>query len=213
MTRVYVVAAVRLYREGLAALLPRRDDITIVGMAASWAEGASDALAARPDVVLLDMALTDGSSAIDEIVRSAEGIKVIALAVSESELDVIAYARAGVSGFVARDESLDQLVAAIESAARGQVVCSPRITAVLLRHVTTGSAPSSDARLTRREREIAALLDDGLSNKEIARRLCIELATVKNHVHNILEKLAVRSRFDVAGRNEPQVVRQSGSMV
>jgi two-component system nitrate/nitrite response regulator NarL len=216
MIRVFVVAAVRLYRDGLAATLPRRDGIEIVGTAESWTEGAADALALKPDVVLLDMALADGSSAIWEIVHAAEGIKVIALAVPENEREVIAYAEAGVSGYVARDESLDDLVAAVESAARGQVTCSPRIAAALLRRVTALSSPSPTTpgtRLTRRETEIAALLDEGLSNKEIAQRLCIELPTVKNHVHNILEKLEVRSRFEVAGRNGSQPVRWPGSVV
>jgi two-component system nitrate/nitrite response regulator NarL len=215
MIRVYVVGAVRLYRQGLAAILPRHDGIEVVGTAASWAACAAQAPAARPDVVLLDMALADGSKAIEEIVHATEGIKVIALAVSESERDVIAYAEAGVSGFVARDESIDDLVAAIESAARGHVTCSPRIAGALLRHVTALSNPlpvTAETRLTRREREIAALLDEGLSNKEIARRLCIELATVKNHVHNILEKLEVRSRFEVGSRSRPRSAHRSGSM-
>jgi two-component system nitrate/nitrite response regulator NarL len=216
MTRVFVVAAVRLYRDGLAASLPRREGIEVVGTAKSWAEGAADVLASKPDVVLLDTALADGPSAIWEIVHAAEGIKVIALAVSESEREVIAYAEAGVSGYVTRDEALDDLVAAVHSAARGQVTCSPRIAAALLRRVTALSNPSpatTEGRLTRRETEIAALIDEGLSNKEIAQRLCIELPTVKNHVHNILEKLEVRSRFEVAGRNEPHPARWAGSMV
>ena len=216
MIRVYVVAAVRLYRQGLAALLPRREGIEVVGSASSWAAAAAEATAAAPDVVLLDMALADGPGAIREIVSTAEDVKVIALAVAETERDVIAYAEAGVSGFVARDESLDDLVAAIESAALGQVTCSPRIAAALLRRVTAMSRPlaASEERLTPREQEIAALLDEGLSNKEIAQRLYIELPTVKNHVHNILDKLNVRSRFEVAARSErPQPARSPGSMV
>jgi DNA-binding NarL/FixJ family response regulator len=201
--RVFIVARVRLYREGLAAMLPRRDGVTLVGTAESWAACADELRALKPDVVLVDMAVADGANAIREIVTGADGVKVVALAVSESERDVIAYAEAGVSGYVTREESLDDLVAAVESAARGQVTCSPRVAAALLRRVTALSNPSpseSDSRLTRREAEIAALLDEGLSNKEIAQRLCIELATVKNHVHSILEKLDVHSRFEVAQR-------------
>ena len=216
MIRVFVVAAVRLYRDGLAATLARREGLEIVGTAGSWTEGAAEALALKPDVVLLDMALAEGASAIREIAHAADGIKVIALAVPENEREVIAYAEAGVSGYVARDESLDELVAAVESAARGQMTCSPRIAAALLRRVNVLSNPSpaaAEGRLTRRETEIAGLLDEGLSNKEIAQRLCIELPTVKNHVHNILEKLEVRSRFEVAGRNGSQPVRWPGPLV
>jgi DNA-binding NarL/FixJ family response regulator len=201
--RVFIVARVRLYREGLATMLPRRNEIMLVGSAESWAGCADEVRALEPDVVLVDMAVADGPSAIREIVNGANGAKVVALAVSESERDVIAYAEAGVSGYVTRGESIDDLITAVESAACGQVTCSPRVAAALLRRVTALSNPSpadADSRLTRREAEIAALLDEGLSNKEIARRLCVTLATVKNHVHSILEKLGVHSRFQVAER-------------
>ena len=200
MIRVFVIAGVRLYREGLAAMLPRRDEITLVGTAESWAACADVLPSLEPDVVLLDMAVADGSSAIREIVNGVAGVNVIALAVSECDRDVIAYAEAGVAGYVTRGESIDDLVAAVESASIGQVTCSPRVAAALLRRVTALSNPSpgeADSRLTRREAEIATLLDEGLSNKAIAQRLCIELATVKNHVHSILEKLDVHSRFEV----------------
>jgi len=199
--RVFIVAGVRLYRDGLAAILPRRDGIAVVGTAETWEAGALEVRLARPDIVLLDMAVADGPDAISTIVAGGAGAKVVALAVPESEPEVIAYAEAGVSGFVTREESVTDLVAAIESAARGQVACSPRVAAALLHRVTAMSHPAApDSRLTRRESEIATLLDEGLSNKEIAQRLCIERATVKNHVHNILEKLEVRSRFEVAER-------------
>jgi two-component system nitrate/nitrite response regulator NarL len=199
--RVFIVARVRLYRDGLAAILPRRDGVAVVGTAATWEAAAADVRVLDPDIVLLDMAVAGGADVISEIVGGADGAKVVALAVPESDAEVIAYAEAGVSGFVTREQSVSDLVAAIESAARGQVACSPRVAAALLHHVTAMSHPAvPDSRLTRRESEIATLLDQGLSNKEIAQRLCIERATVKNHVHNILEKLEVRSRFDVADR-------------
>jgi len=199
--RVFIVARVRLYRDGLAAVLPRREGIAVVGTAESWEAGAREVQALRPDIVLLDMTVAEGADAIREIVAGAQGARVVALAVPESEREVVAYAEAGVSGYVTREQSVPDLVAAIESTARGHVACSPRVAAALLHRVTAMSnASAADPRLTRRETEIASLLDEGLSNKEIAQRLCIERATVKNHVHNILEKLEVRSRFDVAHR-------------
>ena len=203
MIRVFVVASVRLYREGLAELLPRRAPIEIVGTAESWTDGGEQVLAVAPDIVLLDTAVADGARAIGEIVRNANGAKVIALSVADSDGDVIAYAEAGVSGYVARDGSLDDLATAICSTARGEVACSPAIAGALLRRVSklsTFGRLDADDRLTRREAEIAQLLEEGLSNKEIAQQLCIEPATVKNHVHHILEKLGARSRFEVPGR-------------
>ena len=214
MIRVFVLARVRLYREGVAAMLQRRDGIALVGAADSWAAAADDVRALRPDIVLVDMAVEDGSDAIREIVAGTSGVKVVALAVPESDREVIAYAEAGVSGYVTREQSLEDLVAAVESAARGQVTCSPRVAAALLHRVNELSNPAAvdaDSRLTRREAEIAELLDEGLSNKAIAQRLCIELPTVKNHVHSILEKLDVRSRFEVTRARRPTAVHDPGS--
>jgi len=117
---------------------------------------------------------------------------------------VIACAEAGVSGYVTREASLDELTGVVESVARGESPCSPRISALLLRRVaeTAGRRTETDAarRLTRREAEIVGLIDEGLSNKQIAGRLSIELATVKNHVHSILEKLQVERRAEAAAR-------------
>ena len=111
-------------------------------------------------------------------------------------------AEAGIAGWVTREASVDDLRATVASAAAGEAVFSPRLAASLLRRV---AALASERRvgaqatpLTRRQREILALIDEGLSNKEIARRLSIEVATVKNHVHNILEKLEVTRRAEAA---------------
>ena len=107
------------------------------------------------------------------------------------------------AGYVGRGDSLEDLVAAVESAARGELHCSPKIAGSLVRRVAILAAGravvSLQGRLTSREREIARFLEKGLSNKEIATALCIEVATVKNHVHNLLEKLNVHRRTHVAG--------------
>jgi DNA-binding NarL/FixJ family response regulator len=201
MIRIFVVAAVRLYREGLAQLLPRDGRLEVVGTAATWSEAVAGVDAARPDVVLLDVSIPEALEGIRGLVEAADA-KVVALAVAEAERDVVAYAEAGVAGYVTRDDSLDAVLAAVESVVRGETICSPWLAATLLRRVRSlaSAAPSNGSRLTRRESEIAALVDQGLSNKEIAQRLCIEVATVKNHVHNILDKLQVSSRGEIARR-------------
>lgn len=110
---------------------------------------------------------------------------------------------AGFHGYVSKDASLHDLVRTIESVARGEVVCSPRIVASLFREVARrGPGMSGDAgiRLTSRERQILDLIDQYLSNKEIARALHISVSTVKNHVHNILAKQKVHRRADAAAR-------------
>jgi DNA-binding NarL/FixJ family response regulator len=131
-------------------------------------------------------------------------VKIVALGVAEVEQVVMACAKAGVSGFVAPSGSVKDVVAAVHSAVRGELVCSPRMAAMLLNGVSALVArPLADVdndTLTQREREIVLLMSDGLSNKQIARSLGIQNATVKNHVHSILSKFRVRRRGEVAAQ-------------
>jgi len=119
-------------------------------------------------------------------------IKIIAFAVKETEQDVVACAVAGFAGYVPHDGSEADLMAAIDHAMCGELHCSPRVAGLLFRHLTVVSAPHPSlvdpTTLTQRERQVLALLAQGMSNKEIAREAQISSATVKNHVHNILKK-------------------------
>jgi DNA-binding NarL/FixJ family response regulator len=129
---------------------------------------------------------------------------VVVLAASEAEPDLVRLAEAGVSGFVLHDQSVEQLAAVIYGVTRGEASCPPRLAAALLQRVSALAArtpyQADEGALTTRELEIATLVAEGLSNKEIARRLHITLATTKNHVHSILKKLQVTRRADVGQR-------------
>jgi len=144
-----------------------------------------------------------------EIVASTPGTRVVTLGITDDDPEVLPLAEAGVAGYVTTEASADEIVLVVESVARGEMPCSPRLAATLLQRVATLAqeqrTPSALATLTSREREIVGLIGDGLSNKEIASGLCIEVATVKNHVHNILEKLNVTRRADAAAlvRRQP----------
>lgn len=202
MTSVLIVAEVRLYREGLAEMLAVETELDVVGIA----PGIDDAVRVlhehRPDVTLVDTIDATNIRLVRALVAAVPGTTVVALAVPESDEQVIACAEAGVAGFVTRDGSIEDVVAAVESAARGELLCSPRMAATLFQRVATlaleRSPTSIEVLLTSRELEILNLIDQGLSNKEIARLLTIELSTVKNHVHNILEKLGVNRRAEAA---------------
>jgi DNA-binding NarL/FixJ family response regulator len=202
--RVFVVAGVRVHREALGRLLDGRGSLALVGTGADAcaASGAFDG--APPELVLVDTATVECPASIRAIRNVIPGVKVVALGVPESVEDLLAYAEAGVSSYVTRDQSLDELIAAIERAARGEVVCSPRVAAALLERIAalaSGQKPSGlEVPLTSREVEIVELIDRGLSNKQIGIELCIELATVKNHVHHILTKLKVARRAEAAAR-------------
>jgi DNA-binding NarL/FixJ family response regulator len=204
MIRVVIAGDIRLYREGLSLHLARQEQLEVVGSASSGEETCQVARALAPDVVLLDMAMRDSLRTVQALREIVPGTHVIALTIPELEHAVIACAEAGVSGFVMREASLVDLVDAITSAARGEVNVSPSMAATLLRRVgilaADRAAPAPHAALTTRERGIVELITDGLSNKEIAARLNVELATVKNHVHNILDKLQVGRRGEIAAR-------------
>ncbi len=202
-TRILVVASVRLFREGLAQILDRREGLTVVGMAHDSKETLARIQQLSPQIVLLDMADTESHAIAREIGTLNPQIRVVALGVTEVEGDVLACAEAGIAEYVPREGSLEDLVAAIKSAACGEVHCSPQQAGSLWRRLATLAANQRQAQvteLTRREREIVRLIDHDLSNKEIARQLGIEVATVKNHVHNLLDKLQVTTRTQAAAR-------------
>lgn len=199
---VVVVSDIRLYREGLEQALNADGRVLVTATSASVA-AALECLTQDVQVVLIDVGLANAMAAINAV-RRATSARIVALGVANSDTDILAYAEAGVDGYVARDASLDQLIETVASAVRGELQCSPRIAASLLRRIgtlaTRSHTPHADS-ITRREQQILALLRTGRSNKEIASQLSIEVATVKNHVHNILSKLGARRRSELAGRS------------
>jgi two-component system nitrate/nitrite response regulator NarL len=196
--RVAIVSKVRLHAEALAGMLSGYARVQVVGGVTNH-QAAHDAGALEPDVVLVDMAGETSWGAIRAI-RSEGGAAIVALAIAETEEDIVECAKAGVSGYVTRSASVADLVTTVESVSRGELVCSPRVAAALFRRA--GALTSQPAaplqRLTRREAEILRLVEMGLSNKQIAQHLFVELATVKNHLHNIFEKLQVHTRGQAA---------------
>jgi two-component system nitrate/nitrite response regulator NarL len=202
--RVLIVSSNRLYREGLAQMLAQRAGVLVVGATADRAETVQDIGQRRPSVVLLDLTTPEASALAHDLVDSLPEVPIVALGVPDADQDVLACMEAGMAGYVGRGGSLEDLVLAVESAARGELNCSPRIAGGLMRRVAAlAAARPADAlqdRLTHRERQIVRLLERDLSNKEIAAALCIEVATVKNHMHNLFEKLHVHRRAHVVGR-------------
>jgi two-component system nitrate/nitrite response regulator NarL len=201
--RVAVVAETRLYREGLERVLADVPGVKLAGAVADVAAAVELARGAALDAVLIDLG-RDGANAVRSFRLAAPEVRIIALAVDEHSAQTLDLAQAGVAGFVTRDGSLDELLGTLASVARDELRCSPRMAGALLRRMQTLARavepPTAAERLTAREREILELIDAGLANKEIARRLHIELATVKNHVHHILEKLGASRRGEAAAR-------------
>jgi DNA-binding NarL/FixJ family response regulator len=200
---VVVVAGTRVHREMLARSLDGNGGLRVLDSAATVQE-LTARVGAPPAIVLVDAAFADDPSTITKIVETLPESKVVVLSVPETDTDVIAFAEAGVAGFIPRDSSVEEMVACLRSAARDELLCSPRVAAILLGRVRsaargTAGEPAS-ASLTYRQLQILELIGEGLSNRAIAARLGIEVSTVKNHVHQILDRLQVHRRSEAAAR-------------
>jgi DNA-binding NarL/FixJ family response regulator len=200
---VVIIAAVRLYREGLADVLHGNGTISVVGTADSGPAGVECVRRCRPDVVLVDTATSDGVGILQTLWGAAPDTSAVALGVVESAADILACIEAGAVGYVPRGASLADLVLTLERAGRGEAVCSPSIMADLLRRVAQLASDgaftiSGGEQLTSRELQVIRLIEHGLTNKEIAERLSISVSTVKNHIHSIFEKLQIRRRAEAA---------------
>jgi two-component system, NarL family, nitrate/nitrite response regulator NarL len=199
--RVLIAADVRLHRDGIAALLRADGRLRVSATVRASEEIGRSAPSA--DVVVFDTTAEDALGLVRRLAAEAPG-RIVAIGIPDAEEHLIAFAEAGVLGFVEREATVDELVASVECAARGEATCPPRVATTLLRRLMILTSPpvsqSEPGALTARERQIVQLIAEGLSNKEIARRLYIEVATVKNHVHNILEKLQVSRRGEAVAR-------------
>jgi DNA-binding NarL/FixJ family response regulator len=165
-------------------------------------------LAAQPDVLLVDSAALERADAMRRAEPALSSTLIVACGVGDAPEEVIACAQQGASGYVARDASAKDLIATVRSIERGELPCSPRVAAMLFRQLasrTRAEPAEGDNGLTIREREVVRLIDRGMSNKEIAATLGIEVTTVKNHVHHVLEKLQVRRRSAAAARMRPSL--------
>ena len=203
MIKILIVSDIKFYRDGLTEVLNRYHRVEVIGAFETIDAPLRSRKALSPDVLLLDMANANAIADLRQAHREFPGVRIVALGVVRRDGDIIACAEAGAAGYVFRDASLDELVATIESAVRGELRCSPEMAGALLRRVANLAGQRTmdgDTHLTRREHEILDLVDRGFSNKQIAIRLFITVATVKNHMHNILEKLGVHTRSEAAAR-------------
>lgn len=200
MPSLVIVSEIRLFRDGLVEQLARRDSLEVVGSATDFNDALQVARDLCPDVIVLDQALTGSLALARTLADTHPRIRVVVVGVADL---LLAFTEAGVAGYVPRDGSIHDLMMAVEGAVRGELHCSPKFAATIARRLAWRAATAAEAPnsvLTAREFEVVRLVAGGRSNKEIAAALGIEVATVKNHVHNVLEKLNVRRRAEVAAR-------------
>ena len=198
-------------RGGLVELLGVTDDLEVVGTAADGAEAIELARVLRPDVVLMDISMpgVDGIRATGSILEAEPEARVVMLTAFSDRDRVVAALDAGAIGYLLKDAEPQEVLDAIRAAARGEAPLAPRAARELL------AARSGEQRadLSKREREVLVLVAEGLPNKLIARRLHIEVATVKCHVHNILDKLKLQRRGSVALWIRQWVNRRASSIL
>jgi two-component system, NarL family, nitrate/nitrite response regulator NarL len=200
--RVLFVSDVQIFREAVAAILERDPSIAVVRCGDPIETTVLD-LTAQVDAILVHTLLEDGPSVARRLRAAAPHLPIVAFPLRETSDEVIGWAAAGATGYIPVSVRLDQFVSVLKGILRGEQVCSGKVAASLLRRITATNAVASDgppsARpLTRRERQVAELVASRLDDKEIAQYLNIGLATAKSHVHNLLRKLEVRRRRDVA---------------
>ena len=192
-----------LVRAGFKVLLDTEDDISVVGEAADGAQAVELARAARPDVVLMDirMPVLDGLQATRQLaaVRGLERVRVLILTTYDTDAYVFEALQAGASGFLLKDSGPAELLHAIRVVAAGEALLAPRITRRLISQFTATRTAHEVAEdrlgvLTQREREVLALVGEGLSNQEIAARLVLSPATARTHVSRSMVKLRARDR-------------------
>ena len=200
----FLICRIRLYCDAIADRLAGEPAIALIGIANTEDNLVAEIETAAPDVVLLDTSPRDALAVAARLIRERPQTLILGFGVSDVPEDIVACAEAGLSGYVPCTASIKDLISAARRVASGYTVCSVAMADGLFRHLrgaALGSLPSPLERvLTQRQQEIVRLMGEGLSNKEIARRLALSPCTVKNHVHDILDRLQVTSRSEAAAR-------------
>ncbi len=203
--RVLVVDDHALFRRGLEMVLAQESDIEVIGEAGDAVAAVDRASELLPDVVLLDVRMPKGSGieacvAIKEVAPSA---RIIMLTISDEEADLYEAIKAGATGYLLKEISIDEVASAVRAVYDGQSLISPAMASKLLTEFALMAKRSNERsqqvptpRLTERELEVLKLVARGLNNRDIAKELFISENTVKNHIRNILEKLQLHSRME-----------------
>jgi DNA-binding NarL/FixJ family response regulator len=202
--RILIVDDHALFRRGLQMVLKQEPDIDVVGEAGDGHEAVDKAQELMPDVILMDVRMPrrSGIEATQQIKDLLPHVKILMLTISDEEADLYDAIKAGASGYLLKEISIDEVADAIRSVWAGQSRISPSMAAKLLTEFAAMSKRADERqqlpapRLTDREMEVLKLVAQGLNNRDIAKELFISENTVKNHIRNILEKLHLHSRME-----------------
>ncbi len=198
--RLLLIEDNRLLREGLAAMLKKQKDMNVVDTVGNGENILAIMRKYKPELILLDLGLRNRNSLnlVKLVKKNFSNSKIIIMDLIPVQADVFEFVQAGVSGFILKDATVSDFLKTIRSVSKGRQVLPPNLTGSLfsqiVEHAISESSTSvliESVRMTKRERQVIELIADGHTNKEIAQKLHLSTYTIKSHVHNILEKLAL----------------------
>jgi DNA-binding NarL/FixJ family response regulator len=205
--KILIVEDNRLLREGIAAMIKEQPDMNAADALGSYESISGKIRLVKPKIVLLDLGLSDKNSLhlVRSFKRDFPETKVIVMDLIPTHTDILEFIQAGVQGFILKDATIAEFLRTIRSVAGGAKVLPNHLTGSLFSQIIENAVNNDKisklkelVKMTKRERQVIELIADGLTNKEIAEQLHLSTFTVKSHVHNILEKLALRTRVQIA---------------
>ncbi|MDR3667024.1 MAG: response regulator transcription factor [Ignavibacteriaceae bacterium] len=204
--RLLLIEDNRLLRDGIFSILKTHKDIVIIAASGDGKNSLSKIQELKPNVVLLDLGLRSQNSlhVVEIVKKEFPQAKIIVMDLAPVQADILQYVKAGANGFILKDASLNDFLITIRSVSEGSTVLPPLLVDSLFSQIVDHAVREGKPRLkeailmTKREREVIQLLGNGMSNKEIGQKIKISTYTVKSHIHNIMEKLALHTRLEIA---------------
>jgi DNA-binding NarL/FixJ family response regulator len=204
---ILIIEDNRLLRDGITAMIKEQSDLKVIASFCEREDSLSLIIKLKPDVVLLDLGLRSQNSLqlVKSLKQKSSDIRIIVMDLLPSQSDIIDFVKAGVSGFILKDAVVHEFLKTIRSVAAGEKVLPPHMTGSLFSQIVERAVNRTNSydimqavQMTKRERQVIELIADGLTNKEIGKILHLSPYTVKSHVHNILEKMALHTRVQIA---------------
>jgi DNA-binding NarL/FixJ family response regulator len=204
---ILVIEDNRLLRDGIMLMINEQNDLKVIASFGEIEKSISKIFSLKPDIVLLDLGLRSQNSlnVVKEIKKKSPEIKIVVMDLLPSEDDILDFVKAGASGFILKDAEVKEFLKTIRTVAAGEKVLPQNLTGSLFSQIveravngTRDASLMEAVKMTKRERQVIELIADGLTNKEIGQRLHLSQYTVKSHVHNILEKMALHTRVQIA---------------
>lgn len=204
--RLLLIEDNRLLRDGIHSILKAHKDIVIIAASGDGKNTLVKIKELKPNVILLDLGLRSQNSlhVVEIVKKDFPDAKIIVMDLAPVQADILQYVKAGANGFILKDASLNEFLVTIRTVAEGSTVLPPLLVDSLFSQIVDhavreGKPKLKEAvRMTAREREVIVLLGEGLTNKEIAQKIHVSTYTVKSHIHNIMEKLALHTRLEIA---------------